>query len=123
MSSNTATIDTVEAPAQTTAPPRQQPRANPGKPKPQPPYAVVLLNDDDHTFEYVIEVLQRVFGYELEKAFVLTKQVHEEGQAVVWSGSLEVAELKREQVQGFGPDFYASKAVRYALGVRIVPQA
>lgn len=122
MSSSTATIDTVEAPVQS-APPRQKPQPVPGKPKPQPPYAVVLLNDDDHTFEYVIEVLQRVFGYEIEKAFTLTKQVHEEGQAVVWSGSLEVAELKREQVIGFGPDFYASKAVRYALGVRIMPQA
>jgi ATP-dependent Clp protease adaptor protein ClpS len=123
MSSSSATIDTVEAPPASAAPPRQKPQLVPVKPKPQPPYAVVLLDDDDHTFEYVIEVLQRVFGYELEQAFTLTKQVHEEGQAVVWSGSLEVAELKREQVQGFGPDFYASKTVRYALGVRIMPQA
>jgi ATP-dependent Clp protease adaptor protein ClpS len=87
--------------------------------KTQPPYAVIVENDDLHTFEYVIEVLQKVLGYDLQKAFVLTSQVHLSGQAIVWSGTLEVAELKRDQIRGFGPDTYAMKPVTFPLGVRI----
>jgi ATP-dependent Clp protease adaptor protein ClpS len=85
----------------------------------QPPYAVIVENDDFHTFDYVIEVLQKVFGYDLQKAFILTTQVHLAGQALVWSGSLELAELKRDQIRGFGPDVYAMKPVTFPLGVRI----
>ena len=87
--------------------------------KKQPPYAVIVENDDFHTFDYVIEVLQKVFGYDLQKAFILTTQVHFAGQAIVWSGSLELAELKRDQIRGFGPDVYAMKPVTFPLGVRI----
>ncbi len=90
-------------------------------PKPQPPYAVIVHNDDFHTFPYVIEVLQKVCGHSLEKAFVLTSQVHHSGQAIVWSGALEVAELKRDQIRGFGPDFYAEQTVRFPLGVTVEP--
>ncbi len=99
--------------------PRSRPEPATTKPKPQPPYAVVVYNDEEHTFEYVIEVLQRVCGHPLEMAFELTQQVHFAGQASVWSGTLEVAELKRDQIRGFGPDFYASKTVRFPLGVTI----
>ena len=62
--------------------------------KTQPPYAVIVENDEFHTWMYVIEVLQKVFGYGEEKAYLLTAQVHFSGQAIVWSGALEVAELK-----------------------------
>jgi ATP-dependent Clp protease adaptor protein ClpS len=89
------------------------------RPKKQPPYAVIVENDDLHTFEYVIEALQKVFGYDLQKAFLLTSQVHYAGQALVWSGALELAELKRDQIRGFGPDTYAMKPVTFPLGVRI----
>ena len=91
------------------------------KPKKQPPYAVIVHNDDDHTFQYVIEMLQKVFGYAEEKAFLLTHEVHTQNRSIVWSGALEVAELKRDQIVGYGPDFYASKTVRYPLGVTIEP--
>lgn len=79
------------------------------KPKRQPPYAVILHNDDYHTFQYVIDPLMKLFAYPLEKAFQLTNQVHTQGKSIVWSGTLELAELKRDQVRGFGPDFYATK--------------
>jgi ATP-dependent Clp protease adaptor protein ClpS len=91
------------------------------RPKKQPPYAVIVENDDDHTFDYVIEVLQKVFGYDLQKALLLTSQVHDAGQALVWSGALELAELKRDQIRGFGPDIYAMKPVTFPLGVRVEP--
>lgn len=101
-----------------TKPAKPDPQA---KPKKQPPYAVILHNDDDHTFQYVIDVLMKLFALPLEKAFILTNQVHNQGKSIVWSGTLELAELKRDQVVGFGPDFYAPKKVEYPLGVTIEP--
>jgi ATP-dependent Clp protease adaptor protein ClpS len=91
------------------------------RPKKQPPYVVIVHNDDKHTFPYVIDVLQRVCGHSKEKAYQLTHQVHFAGQAAVWSGALEVAELKRDQIRNFGPDFYAIETVRFPLGVTIEP--
>lgn len=91
------------------------------KPKRQPPYAVIVHNDDYHTWPYVIEVLQRVCGHSEEKAYQLTSQIHYTGRAIVWSGALEVAELKRDQIRGFGTDFYASDPVKFPLGVTIEP--
>ena len=91
------------------------------KPKKQPPYAVIVHNDERHTWLYVIEVLQRVCGHSREKAHQLTSQVHFSGKAHVWTGALEVAELKRDQIRGFGTDFYAEKSVTFPLGVTIEP--
>ena len=114
----------ADAPVALEAPPQVRRRATEREkvvPKKQPPYAVIVENDDLHTFEYVIEVLQKVFGYDLQKAFLLTSQVHHAGQALVWSGALELAELKRDQIRGFGPDVYAMKRVDFPLGVRVEP--
>jgi ATP-dependent Clp protease adaptor protein ClpS len=91
------------------------------KPKRLPPYAVIVENDDVHTFEYVMEVLQKVFGYELEKCFKLTEEIHTKGESLVWSGSKEVAELKVELIRSAGPDVYASKTVKFPLGARMEP--
>ena len=91
------------------------------KPRTQPPYAVIIENDDVHTFDYVIETLQKVFGYDEQKSFKFAKTVHDEGEALVWSGTLEHAELKRDQIRSAGPDFYASKTVTFPLGVRLEP--
>ena len=98
------------------------PKADPrNKPKRQPPYAVIVENDDDHTYEYVILGLCKVCGHSAEKAFQLASQIDKQGRAAVWTGSLEVAELKRDQILGLGPDFFARKPVTYPLGVRLEP--
>lgn len=91
------------------------------KPKKQPPYAVIILNDNDHTVPYVVEGLQKVFKYELAKCHKLALEIHESGRAVVWSGMKEVAELKMDQIKSLGTDFYAPKPVKYPLGVVIEP--
>ncbi len=93
------------------------------RPKKQPPYAVIVENDDFHTFEYVIEALCKICGHSLEKAFLLAQEIHTSGRAIVWSGALEVAELKRDQIREFGPDHFPKKPVTFPLGVYVEPLA
>jgi len=99
----------------------RRPESTAARPEKQPPYAVVLFNDDEHTFQYVIETLNKVFAYPLEKCYTLTEQVHREGRGIVWSGAREVAELKRDQIRSAGPDFHAATKVDFPLGVFVEP--
>jgi len=66
-----------------------------------PPYHVILENDDHHSFEFVVDVLRKALGFNEQRAFLLTKEAHTKGRAVVWTGSKEVAELKLEQILTF----------------------
>ena len=77
-----------------------------GKQKTQrlPPYNVVLLDDDDHSFEYVIRMLKTLFGHPPEKGYKMAVEVDATGRVVVATTNLEQAELKRDQIQAFGPD-------------------
>ena len=69
-----------------------------------PPYNVVLLDDDDHSYEYVILMLKKVFGHPIEKGFEMAQEVDSTGRVVVATTNLEQAELKRDQIHAFGPD-------------------
>ena len=89
--------------------------------KRQPPYAVIIENDDCHTPDYVIDVLRRICLHDQPKAVLLTSQIHFTGRAVVWTGTMELAELKRDQIRGFGPDHYTNPPVKFPLGVVIEP--
>jgi ATP-dependent Clp protease adaptor protein ClpS len=95
-------------------------RAEP-KSKRQPPYAVVLHNDDLNGFDYVVGVLRKVFHYGRLKALSLTLQAHFKGRSIVWSGSLEVAELKADQLRSCGPDPKAKDRGAPSLGVSVEP--
>jgi ATP-dependent Clp protease adaptor protein ClpS len=87
-----------------------------------PPYHVILENDDHHSFEFVVEVLRKALGYTEEQAFVLTHEAHTKGRAIVWTGGLEVAELKAEQIQSFHE--IGAKGQKFGpLGVTIEPAA
>jgi ATP-dependent Clp protease adaptor protein ClpS len=69
-----------------------------------PPYHVILMNDDDHSYGYVIQMLGELFGYPAEKAFQMAKTVDTAGRVVVVTTSKERAELKRDQIHAYGPD-------------------
>jgi ATP-dependent Clp protease adaptor protein ClpS len=69
-----------------------------------PPYDVILLDDDDHSFEYVVRMLKTLFGHPLEKGYWMAMEVHTTGRVVVATTNLEQAELKRDQIHAFGPD-------------------
>lgn len=61
--------------------------------EPDRPWVVLVWNDPINTFPYVTLVLQKLFSMAQEKAAKLTLQVHNEGKAVVSSGTREKAEL------------------------------
>jgi ATP-dependent Clp protease adaptor protein ClpS len=69
-----------------------------------PPYNVVLLDDNDHSYEYVIFMLKTLFGHPPEKGYKMALEVDSTGRVIVATTHLEDAELKRDQIQTFGPD-------------------
>jgi ATP-dependent Clp protease adaptor protein ClpS len=77
--------------------------------KRQPRYHVLLWDDSEHTYDYVVSMLQQLFGHPFEKAYQLAKQVDSEGKAVCLTTTLEHAELKRDQIHAFGKDPLATK--------------
>jgi ATP-dependent Clp protease adaptor protein ClpS len=62
-----------------------------------PPYNVVILNDEEHTFDYVVELLIKLFAHTLPRAEELTWQIHSRGRAIVYTTHKEKAELKRDK--------------------------
>ena len=69
-----------------------------------PHWNVVLLNDDDHTYEYVIEMLGKLFGHRKEKALLMAMEVDATGRVIVDTTTKERAELKQEQIHAYGAD-------------------
>ena len=74
------------------------------KPKRQPRYNVVLWNDEDHTYEYVMLMLLELFGIALELGFKLATKVDNNGRAICLTTTREHAELKRDQIHAYGKD-------------------
>ena len=69
-----------------------------------PLYRVVLLDDNDHTYDYVIEMLQRIFFFSLEQAYLHAEEVDRSGRTVLITCELPQAEFARDQIRGYGPD-------------------
>lgn len=71
--------------------------------KPYPNYKVIVLNDDENTFEHVVKTLMRYIpGMISDQAWALADQIHHDGQAIVWTGPLEQAELYHMQLTHAG---------------------
>ena len=71
----------------------------------QPLYHVVLIDDDDHTYEYVVGMLKKVFAMTADDAFVMAYRVDTEKRVILDTTTLERAELKRDQIHTFGRDW------------------
>ena len=74
------------------------------KTKGLPPYNVILLDDNDHSYEYVIHMLKVLFGYPPEKGYRMAVEVDTTRRVIVATTHLEQAELKRDQIHAYGPD-------------------
>lgn len=69
--------------------------------KKPPLYRVVLLNDDYTPMEFVVEVLERVFGLDRQTATRIMLEVHTKGKGVCGVYTFEIAETKVAQVTSF----------------------
>ena len=66
-------------------------------------WRVIVLNDDHNTFDHVARTLARVIpGVTIEQGYGIADQIHNSGQAIVWTGPKEVAELYWEQLKSAG---------------------
>ena len=90
---------------------RQQPVKPDAPPGRLPPYHVVLLNDNDHTYDYVVEMLGSLFGYNPTEGFLMADQLNPQGRVIVLTTHKEHAELKRDQIHGFGRDRRLARCV------------
>ncbi len=75
------------------------------QPKRQPPYHVIILDDDEHTYDYVIQLLQRLFGVSQEEAYLKAVEVDTTSRAIVDTTTKERAEFKRDQIHAYGRDW------------------
>jgi ATP-dependent Clp protease adaptor protein ClpS len=66
-------------------------------------WRVIVLNDDHNTFDHVARTLSRVIpGVSIEHGYGIADQIHNSGQAIVWTGPKEGAELYWEQLNSAG---------------------
>ena len=70
-----------------------------------PLYRVVLLDDDDHTYDYVIEMLQKIFVFTAQEAYRHAEEVDTRGRTTLITCELKEAEFARDQIQSYGPDW------------------
>jgi ATP-dependent Clp protease adaptor protein ClpS len=76
------------------------------KPKHQPRYNVILWDDQDHTPQYVVAMMQSLFGHPVERGMQIADEVHHRGRSIVLTTTREHAELKRDQIHAFGKDTF-----------------
>ena len=74
------------------------------KPKRQPRYNVILWDDSDHSYDYVVLMMKQVFRHPIETGFQIAKEVDNSGRAICLTTTMEHAELKRDQIHAFGKD-------------------
>ncbi|MCA9218033.1 MAG: ATP-dependent Clp protease adaptor ClpS [Planctomycetales bacterium] len=83
---------------------REEEQQKNSKRKPQPRYNVVLWDDNDHTYSYVIRMLRSLFNVSHSRAYQLARAVDDHGRCICLTTSFEHAELKRDQIHSFGKD-------------------
>lgn len=101
-----ASVEEVEAPPKPKTKTKKKPREqSEDKPFHTPQYHVILLDDDYHSYEYVIEMLGDIFGYGRAKAFKMACEVDFKGRVIVFTAHKERAEMKRDHIHGYGADW------------------
>jgi ATP-dependent Clp protease adaptor protein ClpS len=87
---------TIEAPVEVRLPEGGEERHD------DPPWIVIVWNDPINLMSYVTLVLRKLFGYSEARATQLMLQVHNEGKAVVASGTREKCELDVSRLHAHG---------------------
>lgn len=69
-----------------------------------PRYHLVLLDDEFHTYAYVIEMLGKIFGHARQKAFALARIVDTQGRVIVETAAHEQVTRDQRKIHAFGAD-------------------
>src|ERR1017187_9696874 len=75
-----------------------------------PLYRVVLLDDNDHTYDSVIEMLQKIFIFTPVLACRHAEEVDRAGRAALITCELREAEFARDQIHAYGPDWRLTRS-------------
>ena len=67
-------------------------------------FHVILLNDNDHSYDYVIEMLQKLFYFSKHHGYRHTGEVDSKGKTILITCSQKEAEFCRDQIRSYGPD-------------------
>ena len=67
-------------------------------------FHLILHDSDDHTYQYVIEMLGAVFGYSREKAFAIASLIDGQGQGIVETADYATVKDHQDQIHSYGPD-------------------
>jgi len=92
----------AEAPAP--APARQARPASSALPQLEPMFNVILLDDDEHTYDYVVEMLCILFGHAFETSYLMACEVDRSGRVIVFTTDRGEAADRRDAIQSFGVD-------------------
>ena len=68
-------------------------------------YHVIILNDEEHTVDYVVEMLQIIVRLSAAAALACTLEADSSGSSIVYTCGLEEAENKRDLIHAYGPDW------------------
>src|SRR5579871_4697585 len=77
---------------------------SPPKDQHVPLFNVVLLDDDEHTYDYVVEMLGAIFLFSPADAFRHAVEVDTTGRTIVMTCEREQAEFGRDQIHAYGAD-------------------
>lgn len=67
-------------------------------------YHLILHNSEDHTYDYVIELLGKLLGYSREKAFAIASVIDRDGQGIIETADYETVTGHQHEIHNWGPD-------------------
>ena len=117
-------LESIDQPVMAVVAPPQERRhikLAPPATKREPNYHVVIWNDNEHTPQYVIEMLMRLFHHNAAQAYDVTWRIDRLGKGVASTCHRELAELKREQIESYGGDFSLSDAQPISMRATLEP--
>src|SRR5712692_10613298 len=85
-----------------------------------PLYNVVLLDDDQHTYEYVVEMLEKLFACSETTAWNHAVEVDTTGRTIVMTCELAAAEFGRDQIHAYGADWRMPQS-KGSMSARVEP--
>ena len=83
-------------------------------------YSIVIHDDNLHYFHLLVKTLMHVFRYNKEYSEYLVQQLHKHKEVMIWSGVLEQAEYKIEELRKIEPEIHGSLTLTNPIPLKII---